>query len=98
MMITTLNPDTITIQITMPRSLLLMTGLSRLELPPILLKTFILSLYRQDRISSGRAAHLLGIERLTFIQMLAGEGIAYLDYTTDELVEEVKAIQAWTTA
>ncbi len=53
-----------------------------------MLQSFVLSLYRQDRISSGKAAQLLGISRLAFIHLLDSEGIAYLDYTPEELEME----------
>ena len=52
-----------------------------------------MSLYRHDRISSGMAARLLGVHRLTFIRMLAEEGVPYLDYTNEELRREVGAVE-----
>lgn len=86
----------VTVQVTLPQSLLFDMGLSRPEAGNALLRAFVLSLYRRDRISAGKAAYLLGIHRLTFIRMLAEEGIPYLDYTPDELEAEVMAVERWT--
>jgi len=71
-------------------------GLSRPEASDALFRAFVLSLYRRDRISAGKAARLLGIHRLTFIRMLAEEGIPYLDYTPDQLEAEIMAVERWT--
>ena len=43
-------------------------------------------LYRRDRISSGKAA---------FIQMLAEEGIPYIDYTPAEVDDELATLKPW---
>ena len=75
----------VTVQVTLPRSLLYESGLSQQEASDALLRAFVLSLYRRDRISSGKAARLLGVHRLEFIRLLAEESIPYLDYTLDEL-------------
>jgi len=72
--------------------------LTRQETSDALLRSYIISLYRQDRISSGKAANLLGIHRLTFIRMLAEEDIPYLDYTSEELEHEVEAVRRWNKA
>jgi predicted HTH domain antitoxin len=85
----------VTVQVTLPRSLLYESGLSQQEAGDALLRAFVLSLHRRDRISSGKAAHLLGVHRLEFIRLLAEEGIPYLDYTPDELEAEVTAVRQW---
>ena len=90
------SPSDVTVQVTLPRSLLYESGLSQQEAGDALLRAFVLSLYRRDRISSGKAARLLGVHRLEFIRLLAEESIPYLDYTADELEEEVAAVQRWT--
>ena len=89
------HSDDITVQVTLPRALLIEIGLSPQEASAALLRAFVLSLYRQDRISSGKAARLLGVHRLAFIHMLAEENIPYLDYTSEELEDEIKAVRQW---
>jgi predicted HTH domain antitoxin len=88
------TPDVV-VEVKLPQSLLIGSGLTRKEASDALLRSYIISLYRRDRISSGKAASLLGVHRLTFIRMLAEEGIPYLDYTSDELAEEITAVRQW---
>jgi len=46
-------------------------------------------IYRRNLISSGKAATLLGIPRLEFIQHASELGIPYFRYTEDEWQAEV---------
>ena len=46
-------------------------------------------LYRRSLISSGKAAALLGISRLDFIQRASELGIPYFGFTEDEWQAEV---------
>lgn len=48
----------------------------------------VLELYRRGTISSGKAAQLLGMERVAFIQHASRLGIAFLDMTEDEWATE----------
>lgn len=49
----------------------------------------VLELYRRNHISSGKAAALLGIRRLDFIQRASELGIPYFRFTEDEWQAEV---------
>jgi len=49
----------------------------------------VLELFRQHRISGGRAAELLKESREQFIHRAADAGIPYFDFTPDELKEEI---------
>jgi predicted HTH domain antitoxin len=49
----------------------------------------ILELYRRSLISSGKAAGLLGVTRLDFIQRASDLGIPYFRFTEDEWQAEV---------
>jgi predicted HTH domain antitoxin len=91
-----MNDSTVTVSVTLPQALLFETGLSREAAGEKLLRAFVLSLYRQDRISSGKAARLLDIHRLEFIRLLGEEGIPYLDYSSEELEAELEALAEWT--
>ena len=53
----------------------------------------MLSLFVEDRVSSGKAARLLNISRVAFLDLLRVRGIAYVDYTADELAEEFEAVE-----
>lgn len=85
----------VTINVTLPQALLFDSGLASQEAGSALLRAYVLSLYRRDRISSGRAARLLGVDRLTLIRLLAEEDIPFLDYTTDELDAEMAVMRQW---
>ncbi|MFN8490485.1 MAG: UPF0175 family protein [Caldilineaceae bacterium] len=89
---------TVTIQVTLPSALLAENGLSQQEASVELLRAYVLFLYRHDRLSTGKAAKLLGIPRFAFTRMLAEEGIPYLDYTSDELDVEMAVANQWPAA
>lgn len=90
-----MNSSTVTVTVTLPQALLFETGLSQENAGQALLRAFVLSLYRQDRLSTGKAARLLGMHRMEFIGLLAEEKIPYLDYTTEEFEAEAAAIESW---
>jgi predicted HTH domain antitoxin len=46
-------------------------------------------LYELGRLSSGRAAALAGIPRVTFLQRLAEYGVAVIDLSSDELTRDL---------
>ncbi len=58
----------------------------------------VLSLFTEGVISSGKAARLLGISRLEFLELLRRRKIAYLDYSPQELEEEFEAAKGLKTA
>jgi predicted HTH domain antitoxin len=49
----------------------------------------VLELYRRDLVSSGKAAALLGVPRLDFIQRASELGVPYFRFTEDEWQGEV---------
>jgi predicted HTH domain antitoxin len=46
-------------------------------------------LFEMKRISSGMAATLLGVERVTFLLKLNDYGVAMIDLTEDELLSDL---------
>jgi predicted HTH domain antitoxin len=54
----------------------------------------VLELYRRGAISSGKAAHLLGMPRLEFIQYSGRLGIPFFDMSEEEWAEEVDRIRS----
>lgn len=53
----------------------------------------VLELYRQGRISSGKAAELLGLPRFTFIQYASSLGIPFFDMSGQELQSDLDNIE-----
>jgi predicted HTH domain antitoxin len=49
----------------------------------------VLELYRQGRISSGKAGELLSLPRITFIQYASSLGIPFFDMTEQELQSDL---------
>ncbi len=54
----------------------------------------VLSLFTEERITYGKAARLLNISRIEFLDLLKKRGIAYINYTPDELEEEFSAVRS----
>jgi predicted HTH domain antitoxin len=84
--------QTKTVEITLPENLLSL-GLDKDKIQEEVEKWLVLSLFREGRISSGKAGSLLGIGRRGFLDLLDREGIAYLDYSIEELEEEFRAVR-----
>ncbi len=84
--------QTKTVEITLPEDLLSL-GLDKEKIQEEVEKWLVLSLFRDGRISSGKAESLLGIGRRGFLDLLDREGIAYLDYSVEELEEEFRAVR-----
>jgi len=81
-----------TYQVNIPTSLLRF-GLDQKEIQRRVNEWLVLSLFTEDRISSGKAARLLGISRVEFLNLLRARGIAYINYTPEELAEEFEAVE-----
>jgi predicted HTH domain antitoxin len=72
---------------------LLRFGLDRDEIERRVTEWLILSLFTEERISSGKAARLLNMSRVDFLALLRKRGIIYLDYSDDELADEFAAVE-----
>lgn len=80
-----------TIEVRIPGELLEF-GLHPQTIQKQLIEWLVISLFKEDRISSGRAAKLLGITRIEFLALLRRQGVAYLDYSPDELADELEVV------
>ena len=80
-----------TLEIQLPAPLLRL-GISREEISQRVAEWLVFSLFVEGRISSGKAGQLLGISRIEFLALLRKHGIAYIDYTEDELADEWQAV------
>lgn len=57
---------------------------------PVLL---VLKRFREGVISSGKAAHILGLTRREFLDLLGREGISIYDPTQGQFAEEQAAVE-----
>ena len=64
------------------------------SLPQAAHEMIVLELYRRGTLSSGKAAELLGLKRLDFIQHASHLGLPYFDMTSDEWAAEKAAIDS----
>lgn len=80
-----------TLQVHIPTPLLRL-GFDQNEIQRRITEWLVLSLFTESRISSGKAARLLNISRIEFLALLRARGIAYINYTPDELAEEFEAV------
>lgn len=53
----------------------------------------VLALFRARRVSSGRAAEIVGCSKVEFIDELDRHGLAYFTETPDELAAQVAAVR-----
>lgn len=72
---------------------LLKLGISQDEIQNRVSEWLVFSLFSEGKISSGKAGKLLGISRLDFIQLLKTRGIAFVNYTTDEIKDELESVK-----
>lgn len=54
----------------------------------------VFTLFTEGHISSGKAASLLHLTRVEFLGLLRRRGIAFIDYSPEELEEEFEAVSA----
>jgi predicted HTH domain antitoxin len=80
-------------QVHIPTSLL-RYGFSQTDIQHHITEWLVLSLFTEGHISSGKAARLLNMSRVAFLALLRDRGIAYINYTPEELEEEFAAVEA----
>ena len=87
--------QTVSVKVTLPKKLLAY-GLGKEDVNREVGKWLVFSLFRTARVSSGRAASLLGMTRRDFLELLDREGIAYFDYSEEELQAELASVRELT--
>lgn len=82
----------ITFEVTVPPALV-QYGFNRDHVQKNVKEWLVLSLFTDNHISSGKAAKLLNISRIDFLALLRKRGIAYIDFSQQELDEEFDAVK-----
>jgi predicted HTH domain antitoxin len=85
--------DSITVELELPRDLLGALEVTEQELEPELKRLIALGLFREERISSGKAAELLGLSKARFVDLLDRHGVAYFRDTPEELKARMDALR-----
>ena len=81
--------DSIEISLSLPRDLIGALDVPQSGLPKLVKESFAIDMFRQNRISSGKAAELLGVTKLEFIQLLGRHGVSYFTQDPQELENEL---------
>lgn len=84
----------LTVSLLLPRDLLGVLNIPETQLEQRVLELIALELFRQERVSAGKAAELIGISKWEFIQLLARHNISYLTESPDELRTEVAEVES----
>jgi len=85
--------STITLSLNLPQELIPILEANEAELEGRILELIVLELVRQQRISTGKAAELLGISKWEFVQLLGQNNIPYFTESSEELVAQVETVQ-----
>jgi predicted HTH domain antitoxin len=75
-------------------SALLQLGIDQHDLQQRVTEWLVLSLFSDGYVSSGKAAQLLNMSRIHFLTLLRKRGIAYVNFTPDELADELATVDA----
>jgi predicted HTH domain antitoxin len=90
-----MTTETTALEVVIPKDMFAMLGFSKSEAAQAVKEFSVLGLYLERKISSGKAAELLGIGKREFIRLLAGKKIPYFDYIDEELEEDFQAFDEW---
>lgn len=77
-----------TVNVALPSALLKAAGLEEKNLSQEAARLLALELYREDKVSLGRAAELCQTPLATFMDFVAKHGVPPLRYSFEELEEE----------
>ena len=86
--------DTVTVSFELPRDVLVALNIPAGETNAKAREWVVLELYREDMVSAGKAAEMLGLTKNQFIDLLDRRRIPYLDLSAAELEEDVRVAGA----
>ena len=76
------------LELSFPSEVLDMLATTYQQSAEVIREAAVLELYREGKLSSGKAAEILGMERFEFIRYAGIKGIPYIRLTPEELEEE----------
>lgn len=82
-----------TIEVTVPTTIM-DYGIKPDTIERLVNEWLVVDLFTRDIVSSGKAASLLNISRVDFLDLLRQKRIAYLDYDMDELQDEIATLNS----
>ena len=82
--------ESVRIEIEVPKSMLKYVDYNNKDNQNKLRELMLYQLIKEDKISFGKAAEILGVDKITFITDLGKMGIPYFDSSIDEVIEDAK--------
>lgn len=84
--------DKVTVSVELPRSICAAAGVREAELAQSMREALAVDLYRQRRISLGKAAETAGVSHYEMIQMLAKHDV-FLSYDMQDAAEDLETFK-----
>ncbi|MEM7536001.1 MAG: UPF0175 family protein [Chloroflexota bacterium] len=81
-----------TFEVSVPQAIL-SYGFSQIDVQKSLTEWLVIELFTGGHVSAGKAAQLLAITKIQFFDLLRQKQINYIDYTPEEIEEELAAVQ-----
>ncbi len=83
--------DKLTVSVEIPKSICAAAGVRETELAETMLAALVVDLYRQGRISFGKAAEAAGVSRYEMIELLARRDV-FLSYNVQDAAADLKTL------
>ena len=85
--------ETVTVTVSLPKSLLATTGVREQELGGLVRESVAVELYRLGRISLGKAAEVAGVSTKHEMLALLAKHDVWLDYTAEDAAEDWETLR-----
>ena len=82
-----------TVEISFPSEVLDALAATYQDNADVIKEAAVLELYREGRISAGKAADILEMDRFEFIRYAGKKGIPYIRMSPDELENEIAVLE-----
>lgn len=80
----------VTVKMKLPEELVSVLGATGKGISQRAKELLVIELFREEKLSSGKAASLLGMSKFAFIQRLAAAGVPFIDMSKEEFLKDVE--------
>jgi predicted HTH domain antitoxin len=84
---------TVEITVSLPRSVLVATGVRERDLDKFIREIVAVELYRQGRISLGKAAEVAGVDTKLDMMLLLAKHNVWTDYTAEDARDDITLLR-----
>jgi predicted HTH domain antitoxin len=85
--------ETISVSVSIPKSLLAVAGVREQELDRLIRELVAVELYRQGRLSLGKAAEVAGVATKWEMMSVLAKHDVWVDYTADDAAEDLATLR-----